>query len=196
MKKLSIILVLALSIFSFTAPHIDSFVADTKKSSIKWTGSEVLGDSHYGGISISKGAIMMDHGNLVGANFVIDMNTITCTDIESKKYNQKLISHLNNSDFFDVEKFPTVDFKLITAKKISEGKYSVNGELTIKNIKGLVKFDMEASERNGTITTSGKFTFDRTKFDVIYGSSTFFDKIGDKAINNDVTVEFNIVANK
>lgn len=196
MKKLSIILVLALSIFSFTASHIDSFVADTKKSSIKWTGSKVLGDSHYGGISISKGAIMMDHGNLVGANFVIDMNTITCTDIESKKYNQKLISHLNNSDFFDVEKFPTADFKLITAKKISEGKYSVNGELTIKNIKGLVKFDMEASQRNGTITTSGKFTFDRTKFDVIYGSSTFFDKIGDKAINNDVTVEFNIVANK
>jgi hypothetical protein len=66
----------------------------------------------------------------------------------------------------------------------------------IKNFKDLVNFDMEATERNGTISTSGKFTFDRTKFDVIYGSGTFFDNLGDKAINNDVTIEFNIVASK
>jgi polyisoprenoid-binding protein YceI len=124
------------------------------------------------------------------------MTSITCTDIESEKYNKKLVEHLNNSDFFDVEKFPTAEFKLITAKKISEGKYNVSGQIMIKNFKDLVNFDMEATERNGTISTSGKFTFDRTKFDVIYGSGTFFDNLGDKAINNDVTIEFNIVASK
>jgi polyisoprenoid-binding protein YceI len=196
MKKLSLILVIALSVFSFTSSHIDNFVADTKKSSVKWTGSKVVGDSHYGGISISKGAVMMDHGKLVAANFVIDMKSITCTDIESEKYNQKLIDHLNNEDFFNVEKFPTAEFKLITSKKISEGKHAVTGEIVIKEFRDIVKFDMQSSERNGVISTSGKFTFDRTKFDVIYGSGTFFDNLGDKAISNDVTIEFNIVASK
>ena len=196
MKKLSLLLVVALSVFSFTTAHIDSYMADTKKSSVKWTGSKIVGDTHYGNIFISKGAVMMDHGKLVGANFVIDMNSMTCTDIESKKYNAKLISHLKNDDFFDVEKFPNASFKLITAKKIAEGKFMVNGEIMIKEFKDVVSFEMDATERNGTISTSGKFTFDRTKFDVIYGSGTFFDNLGDKAINNDVTIQFNIVANK
>jgi polyisoprenoid-binding protein YceI len=196
MKKLSLILVIALSIFSFTTPHIDSYMADVKKSSVKWTGSKIIGDSHYGGISISKGALMMDHGKLVAANFTIDMQSITCTDIESEKYNQKLIAHLNNSDFFDVENFPIAEFKMITSKKISEGKHNVSAEITIKGYKSVINFDLETSERNGTISANGKFIFDRTKFDVIYNSGTFFPDLGDKIISNDVTIEFNIVANK
>jgi len=196
MKKISLILVIALSVFSFTTPHIDNYIADTKKSNIKWTGSKLIGDSHYGNISISKGSIMMDHGKVVAANFVIDMNSITCTDIESEKYNQKLVSHLKNEDFFNVEKFPSAEFKMITSKKIAEGKHSVTGELTIKNFKDILKLDLEIVERNKTLVASGKFNFDRTKFDIIYGSGTFFDDLGDKAINNEVSIEFNIVSNR
>ena len=196
MKKITYLLVVALAIFSFTTPHIDNYTTDNKKSNVKWTGSKVIGDSHYGNISISKGTIMMDHGKLVAANFVIDMKSMTCTDIESEKYNQKLIDHLKNDDFFDVEKFPTAEFKMITSKKIAEGKHSVTGELSVKNFKDIVKLELDVTERNNTLSASGKFNFDRTKFDVIYGSGTFFDNLGDKAINNEVSIQFNIVANK
>ena len=196
MKKITFLLVVALAIFSFTTPHIDNYTTDNKKSNVKWTGSKVIGDSHYGNISISKGTIMMDHGKLVAANFVIDMKSMTCTDIESEKYNQKLIDHLKNDDFFDVEKFPTAEFTMITSKKIAEGKHSVTGELSVKNFKDIVKREVDVTERNNTLSASGKFNFDRTKFDVIYGSGTFFDNLGDKAINNEVSIQFNIVANK
>lgn len=196
MKNISLILAIAFSLFSFTPPHIDNFVADTKKSSLKWTGSKIVGSSHYGNISIDKGALMMDHGKLVAANFTIDMQTITCTDIENKKSNEKLVSHLNNEDFFDVEKYPTAELKMITSRKISDGKHNVAAEITIKGYKSVINFELETSERNGTITANGKFVFDRTKFNVVYASGTLFPNLGDKIISNDVTIEFNIVANK
>jgi hypothetical protein len=37
-------------------------------------------------------------------------------------------------------------------------------------------------------------TVDRTKFGLKYGSKTFFDSIGDKAINDEFTLTFNVIA--
>lgn len=51
MKKITFLLVVALAIFSFTTPHIDNYTTDNKKSNVKWTGSKVIGDSHYGNSS-------------------------------------------------------------------------------------------------------------------------------------------------
>jgi polyisoprenoid-binding protein YceI len=195
MKKIALILSLSTFIFSFTTTHIDSFKVDTKKSTLKWTGSKITA-SHYGNISVSEGAIMMDHGKLVAANFTIDMNTITNTDVKDKGKNEYFVQHLKSEDFFDVANFPKADFKMITATKIAEGKFKVTGELNIKKYKDIITFDLEATERYNTMNASGKFSFDRTKFDIIYGSGTFFDDLGDKAIDNEVIIEFNIVANK
>ena len=39
----------------------------------------------------------------------------------------------------------------------------------------------------------GTATFDRTKFGMTYGSDNFFQGLGDKAINDLVKIEFNIV---
>jgi len=37
-------------------------------------------------------------------------------------------------------------------------------------------------------------TIDRTKFGLKYGSKTFFDSIGDKAINDTFDLTFNVIA--
>lgn len=195
MKKFAFLLSLSFLIFSFTTPHIVSFKVDTEKSNLKWTGSKITA-SHYGNIDISKGIIMIDHGKLAAANFTIDMTSITNTDIKDKGKSDYLVSHLKNEDFFDVEKFPKADFKMITASKLPNGKHKVIGELNIKNFKDVITFELDLTERNNTVAASGKFSFDRTKFDIIYGSGTFFDNLGDKAIDNEVIVEFNIVATK
>ena len=41
----------------------------------------------------------------------------------------------------------------------------------------------------------GKMTVNRTKYDIKYGSASFFDGIGDKAINDDFELDVNLVAN-
>jgi hypothetical protein len=45
-----------------------------------------------------------------------------------------------------------------------------------------------------TMVTVARITVNRTKFDVKYGSASFFDKIGDKAIDDDFELNVNIVA--
>lgn len=52
-------------------------------------------------------------------------------------------THLRSADFFDVEKFPTIDFKSRGAKKKSGGGYEVAGELTIHGVTRVVTLDVE-----------------------------------------------------
>ena len=105
-KKLFFVLfVVSLSSYA-TKPHVTSVKADTEKSYVYWRGNEV-GGFHDGNIKLKSGYIISDHGKLVGGKFIIDMNTIINLDIKSEKYSQKLVNHLKDDHFFDVEKFPT-----------------------------------------------------------------------------------------
>ena len=60
-------------------------------------GSKISGSSHEGNISIQEGVISINHGNMVNAEFVVDLNTITCTDLREKA--AYLVDHLKNEDF-------------------------------------------------------------------------------------------------
>ena len=118
MKKILLTVVLSIVfLFAFaTEPHIIYPLVDTKESSVKWTGSK-LASSHEGYVKIQKGSLSIDHGTLVGGQFAIDMNSISCTDIESEKYNKKLVDHLKNDDFFNVKDFPVATIKITSAKR-------------------------------------------------------------------------------
>ena len=91
-EKISIILTITIGLFSFKSAHTDHFNIDTKKSNVKWVGSKITGSSHEGNISISEGNISVNHGNMVKAEFVVDMSTISCTDLEVKKLSTLLIT--------------------------------------------------------------------------------------------------------
>ena len=67
-------------------------------------------------------------------SFVIDMNSISGTDLEAGKGKADLEGHLKNEDFFDVTKFPTAKF-VITSSEIKEGKLPAFKSLPIFNTK-------------------------------------------------------------
>jgi hypothetical protein len=46
--------------------------------------------------------------------------------------------------------------------------------------------------KDNMVTLKGKLIVDRTKFDIKYGSGSFFDNLGDKAIDNDFTLDLNL----
>tara|TARA_B110000467_G_C18113599_1_gene363878 strand:- start:104 stop:709 length:606 start_codon:yes stop_codon:yes gene_type:complete len=192
MKKIMMMMCVALCAMAFTNLHQDHFKVDTKKSSLKWIGSKVTG-THQGGISIKEGTISLEHGELVGAQFTVDMTTITNTDIESEEYSQKLENHLKAEDFFDVGNHPAATFKMATATKTENG-YMVNGNLTIKEHTQEISFELAIQQRGNSLIANGTMVFDRTQFDIIYGSGTFFGDLGDRAISNDISIEFNVIA--
>ncbi len=138
-KKLFFVLfIVSLSSYA-TKPHVTSVKADTEKSYVYWRGNEV-GGYHDGNIKLKSGYIISDHGKLVGGKFIIDMNTITNLDIKSEKYSQKLVNHLKDDHFFDVEKFPISMLIIKNAKKISDQNYNITADLTIRGITNEINF--------------------------------------------------------
>lgn len=185
----------AIGAFAFTTPKASSvnYAIDTKATTATWLAKKVTGQ-HEGGIAISKGNIVSDGKNITGGTFEIDMTSITCTDLTDKEYNGKLIGHLKSDDFFSIEKNPTAKFELTKATLKSGNDYTVTGKLTIKGITNEITFPAMIKMDAKTFVTVAKIMVNRTKYDIKYGSASFFEGIGDKAINDEFELNINVVA--
>ena len=183
LTKITAIIALAFLTFSFTEPVKSTKEVDTAASTVTWKGYKVTG-SHTGKITIKSGNLIFDDNALIGGNFVIDMTTITVTDL-SGDYKQNLEGHLKSDDFFGVEKFPTASLVFTNVKATGKNAYSVQGKITIKGKTENISFDLSVYGNKATAALK----IDRTKFDVRYGSTSFFDGLKDKAIYD----EFDIV---
>ena len=197
MKNLFIplLFITALLISSFTTSHTNDVKVNTENSKLIWTGSKPTG-SHTGTIDIVSGFLTFDHGNFVGGNFAIDMNTILCTDIESESKNNYFVSHLKDEDFFNVEKFSDADLKITKVFKIDQRNYSVLADLTIKGITKPIAFDAEVTGNGNSFVAKSKFTIDRTKWGVEYKSGNIFKNLGDKIIYDDIEFDVFLISNK
>ncbi len=174
-----LIVLLSLLVFSLAwATEVD-----TTKSKFEWLGTKVTG-KHNGTISLKRANLELDRGEVKGGEFIMDMNSITNTD-QTGEWHDKLLTHLRSADFFDVQKFP--EAKLVVTKV--EGD-KVNADLTIKGKTNPVTFKVVKKDSE----YAGELKFDRTKFDMIYGSGNFFKNLGDKMIHNEVTVSFKVIA--
>ena len=123
MKQVKLIaLLLIAGTFAVFAQKIDVKPSDAV---VKWTGNKI-GGAHNGEIKVKSGTLELKTGNIVKGSVVIDMNSITCTDIENEGVNKKLVDHLKSDDFFGVEKFPTAKFTVTKATKFSNGKANVS----------------------------------------------------------------------
>jgi polyisoprenoid-binding protein YceI len=87
---------------------------------------------------------------------------IDATSVNTRE--PKRDEHLRSPDFFDVAKFPKITFKSTQISKVTEGKYSLVGNLTIHGVTKPVTLTTELSpeikdpwgnvKRGGTATTT------------------------------------------
>jgi polyisoprenoid-binding protein YceI len=194
MKKLVFLLAVATFIgFAFTNPNESAtYQVDKEKSTINWKGYKVTG-SHEGTIEMKNGELNFKKGKLKSGSFEIDMTTITVTDLEGE-YKGKLEGHLKSPDFFGVENNPTAKFETTSVKAgKTANSYDVKGNLTIKGITNEIAFVANVDNSNSPIITTASIKVDRSKFDVRYGSNSFFDNLGDKAIYDEFDLEVKLV---
>lgn len=137
--------------------------------------------SHEGTISFKEGNLIFKGKKVAGGNFTVDMNSITATDLKAGQGKENLEGHLKADDFFGTATFPTATLVFKSIGDKGNGTYSVTADLTIKNVTESVKFDLEVAKN----TAKTSFKVDRTKFGIKYGSGSFFDSLGDKAINDE-----------
>ncbi len=196
MKTLTSIFATVWTILAVAAPltaEASVYVADSEKSTINWMGEKITG-KHNGKLKLRKGSVKMKGDSILSANFELDMQSITVSDIKDPKYNKKLTDHLKNDDFFSTDAHPVAKFDLNEIKPQKGGALQAFGDLTIKGIKKPISFPVKVVKRGASYVMSGKAIVDRTKYDIKYKSGKFFPNLGDKVIKDNFEVSFSINA--
>ncbi len=193
MRKLLVaVLVLAgTGVFASNPAKKESFKVDASKSKVEWLAKKVTGQ-HNGVVTLQSGNLVVTDGKIAGGSFVVDMNSIVCLDLTGE-WNEKLVGHLKSDDFFSVANNPAAKFDIT---KVTEGKEgtTIEGNLTIKGITKTISFPASVSKKGNVVVAIATIKIDRTKFDIKYGSKSFIEGIGDKAIDDDFELKVNLVA--
>jgi polyisoprenoid-binding protein YceI len=191
-RSFKILLGSILFMICFSAYSKD-YRVDLKESTIVWEAKKVTGQ-HSGTITFGESTLTVERKKITGGKLMVDMNTIANTDITNPGMSQKLIGHLKSDDFFGVEKFPQ-SFLVIKKVDYKAGKIvHFTADLTIKGITAPIEFDGEVEENSGIITASGVMVVNRAKYEIKYGSGSFFEGLGDKLIYDDFTLKYKLVA--
>jgi polyisoprenoid-binding protein YceI len=202
MKQISLLtlgaILLAIGAFAKDSKNEQTvFKVETDQSKVLWTGKKVTGQ-HTGMLALDEGEMVLNDNEVVSAKVKLDMNSISNSDLTDPQWNKKLVDHLKSEDFFSVEKYPQASFVTTGFSKIEnevESDYTVTGNLTIKGITHEISFPVNVEIDGNQLTANGTATLDRTKWDIKYGSGSFFSGLGDKMIYDEFEIEFDLVAN-
>ncbi len=195
MKKSNILKIAMLMVFfgiaSVYANEMKMFKLDAGSSKIKWTGEKVTG-SHHGELKFDSGNLEVSGDTFKGGAFSTDMTSIRVNDLTGEMKG-KLEGHLKSDDFFSVAKNPNAFFEITSitpSSKVEGFNYMVSGNMKIKGITKKITFPAKIDFiGKNKIKATAKLVIDRSKFDVKYGSGSFFDNLGDKMIYDDFTLE-------
>ncbi len=176
-----------ISVLGFAFFQGQSKQVAVKDATINWLGTKIVG-SHNGTIDLEKGILIVNNGEVRGGKFYVDMTSISTTDLEGEG-KKKLDSHLKNEDFFDAKNHPQTVLEFKKIKKLGDGAYKVTADLTIKGITKPIDFTLYTDKGKA----KGKLVIDRTQYGIQYGSSSFFDDLGNYAISDDfeISIRFN-----
>ncbi|WP_029035295.1 YceI family protein [Salinimicrobium terrae] len=179
-----------------------TYEIDTTQSTIEWRGTKPTGE-HKGYINIQDGTLMATSENITSGRVVIDMNSIVVTDEGMDEEDKRsLENHLKGTvegketDFFNVEEYPTATFE-ITGVTEENGQKMLQGNLTLKEETKNIQFPIDSNLDGETITLESEtFTIDRTDWGVNYGSKSVFDNLGDNFISDEMELTINVTARR
>lgn len=169
----------------FTKGIAQTYKIDIPKSIINWEGKKITGQ-HEGTVNFKDGYLVFKDKKVAGGSFTADMKSLSNND-QTGSSKLKLEGHLKSDDFFGVDNYPTstLVFKSIANK--GNNTYLITADLTIKGITNSIQFDLIVSPNKATASLN----VNRTKYDIRFGSGSYFDDLGDKTIYDDF--ELNVV---
>ena len=164
-----------------------NYIADVEATQLTWIGRKIS-SGHDGTIDLKDGSLNIGDDGQINGKFNIDMSTISVSDLQGGG-KKSLERHLKNEDFFDVNNFPiaTLEFSSRT-ENIIKNKLSLASELTVKNITNPLKFSAQIIEASPQLKIKADIVFDRSIYDVRYGSGKFFENLGDRLILDEVQI--------
>lgn len=187
--KTTIFSLLALA-SALTVNAQDSWTVDKAHTSVKFTVSHMVISEVDGQFKLYDGSVSSPSADFVGAtvNFTVDVASVN-TDNEGRD------KHLLGDDFFNAEKYPKMTFKSTSFKKVSGNKYTLEGDLTIRDVTKRVTFDVTYG---GTVkdpwgNTKAGFKATTVIDRLVYGLKwNALVESGGAVVGKDVTIEVKI----
>jgi polyisoprenoid-binding protein YceI len=96
--------------------------------------------------------------------------------------------------------FPKAVFTVKEANRIEPGwltapNYQVNGELNLRGVSADLEFDATvAIDEEGSFVLEAHFDIDRTRWNVIYGSTRFFEHLGMHKVFDLLSFQIRVIA--
>lgn len=188
-------LLAAVLAFGTVASFAQTYKVDTNATKIVYEGKKVTG-SHTGNVSPKSGSLTFTGDLLTGGEVVVDMNTITSTDIKDQDTNAKYVGHMKSPDFFNVQKHPEAKLVIKSSKKVAKG-LEVTGDLSFVGKTNPITFLVtDLKKTDSEVKGKSNLTINRTKWGLVYGSGSFIKGLGDKAINDEFTLAIDLTAKK
>jgi len=190
MKKL-ILSSLVVALFAANA-FAGKFSVDNVHSNVDFTIRHLVSNVR-GSFTDFSGEFSFDEktgDKLEAVKFTIQANSVNTM-------NTKRDEHLRSPDFFDVAKYPTLEFVGKSAKKTGKNKFKLAGDLTMHGVTKPVTFDVDylgiGPNMMGGRVAGFKATtqLNRKDFGIIWNKT--LDK-GSLALGDQVTVNLNIEA--
>jgi polyisoprenoid-binding protein YceI len=167
-----------------------SYVVDVNASQMTWHASRIVGNNHRGLIQIKNGNLDVSEGNIIGGNFIIDMNTIS-----SDEDLDNLVTHLKSEDFFDVSNYSEAFLEINNVTYV-DGAYQITADLGIKGTVSSITFPAQITNDADRLLATAAFSIDRTVWDIRYGSNKFFEDLGDKTIKDEIDFTIQLEAQR
>jgi len=174
-------------VITFTVTAQQKLTANMEKSTMSWLGEKVLGQ-HTGMIDLHSGWLNLHENKIVSGEFTIDM-----TSIRSDEKLDRLENHLKSDDFFGVEKNPFSRLVITESTPFDKGSAIIKGNLTIKGITNPIEFKATMQQTSEGTRFYANIVIDRSKFNIRYGSGSFFDNLGDKTIYDEFKLKVNLL---
>jgi polyisoprenoid-binding protein YceI/rhodanese-related sulfurtransferase len=174
------------------------YTIDPDASQVEWAGRNA-NTRHIGTVDIAKGWIDIK-GRTINGTFEIDMNTIHNINLEGDELQPVLEAHLRSDDFFFTKLFPKAVFTVKEAKRIEPGwlttpNYHVKGELNLRGVSADLEFDVTiALIEDDSLALEAHFDIDRTRWNVLYGSTRFFEYLGMHKVFELLSFQIRLVA--
>jgi polyisoprenoid-binding protein YceI len=154
--------------------------------------------AHYGFVKPIDGFLIIENSKVIGSNFTVDMNSITCVTITEEEQIKSFLDFIKSSEFFWIKRFP---ISKLTITKVTEKQSASNNKLLLQikasmEIRGItreVNFPAELNFIDDSIMVNAKVNVDRTLFGIKFGSEKLGNDYGDYTIDDIFTLDVNFL---
>jgi polyisoprenoid-binding protein YceI len=112
-------------------------------SKVDWYAEKLTGH-HRGTVNISSGTVLVADNKLLSGSFVLDMRTITVTDLSGKD-KQTLEGNFRGDYFFDAKHYPTASFEILSVSNADKSA-NIEGKLTMHGITKNIRFTADINK--------------------------------------------------